>query len=224
MCGRYTYFPAEFADLRVRWNLEGDPPFFANRYNICPGQNVPVVIQARARNRLGAMRWGLIPSWAKDEKIGYKMINARVETLTEKPSFRWLVESRRCLILSNGFYEWRKDGTRKAPVFIYLKTKAIFAFAGLWELWHKADGERLASCTILTCGANELMAPIHNRMPVILQPSDESKWLDVAHAPYEPLQPILASYPADLMSLHEVSTMVNAPANNRPECISPNGY
>ena len=117
----------------------------------------------------GGNALGINSVLGKDEKIGYKMINARVETLAEKSSFKPLLETRRCLLLSNGFYEWRKDGAGKAPVFIYLKTKAIFAFAGLWELWRKADGERLASCTILTCAANELMAPIHNRMPVILQ-------------------------------------------------------
>ena len=168
MCGRYTYFPGEFADLRIRWNLDGELPFFTNRYNICPSQQVPVVIAAEGRNRLAALRWGLIPSWSKDEKIGSKMINARAESLIEKPSFNSLIEARRCLILSNGFYEWRKAGARKVPVYIYLKSQEPFAFAGLWEIWRKPDGNRLASCTIITCGANELIAPIHNRMPVIL--------------------------------------------------------
>lgn len=221
MCGRYTYFPKEFADLRVRWNLDNDPSLFAARYNICPGQEVPVIIHSHGNNRIGPMRWGLVPSWAKDEKIGYKMINARSESLTERPAFKELVERRRCLILTSGFYEWRRDGAGKVPYFIYLKNQEPFAFAGLWDMWRKRDGERLATCTIVTCGANEIMQPLHPRMPVILSRENEQRWLETGGAGFAELRSLLDSFPAELMAFHPVSPLVNTPANDRVECTLP---
>lgn len=221
MCGRYTYFPKEFTDLRVRWNLDNDPSLFGARYNICPGQEVPVIINSHGSNRIGPMRWGLVPSWAKDEKVGYKMINARSESLAERPAFKNLVERRRCLILSSGFYEWRPDGAGKVPHFIYLKNQEPFAFAGLWDLWHKRDGTKLATCTIVTCGANEMMQPLHPRMPVILSRDDEQRWLETEAAGFETIRPMLHAYPAERMAFHPVSTLVNTPVNDRFECTLP---
>ncbi|MBM4262365.1 MAG: SOS response-associated peptidase [Deltaproteobacteria bacterium] len=223
MCGRYGYFPSNFADLRVRWNLDNDPSLFAARYNICPGQDVPVIINSHGSNRIGPMRWGLVPSWAQDEKIGYKMINARSESLAERPAFKELLERRRCLIPSTGFYEWRQGEAGKVPYFIYLKNQEPFAFAGLWDLWRKRDGSKLATCTIVTTAANPMMQPLHPRMPVILQREHEQHWLETGAAGFATVRSLLKAYLAELMAFHPVSPLVNTPVNDRVECTLPVG-
>src|ERR1700757_3432028 len=135
MCGRYDYFPGEFSDLRIRFNLDQDLPLFKGSFNVAPGQEVPVIIREEGRNKVKLMRWGLVPSWSQDPSIGNRMINARCETLSEKPSFKQLLETRRCLIPAYGFYEWRREGKSKIPLRIVMKDRQLFTFAGLWDMW-----------------------------------------------------------------------------------------
>jgi putative SOS response-associated peptidase YedK len=167
------------------------------------------------------MHWGLIPSWAKDPSIGNQMINARAESLTEKPAFKDLGRSRRCIIPADGFYEWRKEGKRKVPMWVYLKTKQPFAFAGLWDVWRKPDGKRVESFTIITTEPNELVRPVHNRMSVILQPEDEEEWLDASRTAFHKARSLFKPYPPELMDAHDVSTIINSAKYDGPECIQP---
>ncbi len=218
MCGRFTY-AKEFREIRIRYNVDRDFPLFRPRYNIAPGQEVAVVFNRDGGRSLGMMHWGLIPSWAKDPSIGNKMINARAETLSEKPSFKRLIAKRRCLVLSDGFYEWRKEGKRKAPMRIRLKTGEPFGFAGLWDSWRKPDGSDLQTFTIITTEANELLKPIHDRMPVILPEEAEQQWLGFDVKDTSELLSLLKPYPSDLMEAYDVSLLVNSPRNDLPECI-----
>ena len=218
MCGRFTY-AKEFREIRIRYNVERDFPLFRPRYNIAPGQEVAVVFNRDGGRSLGMMHWGLIPSWAKDPSIGNKMINARAETLSEKPSFKRLIAKRRCLVLSDGFYEWRKEGKRKAPMRIRLKTGEPFGFAGLWDSWRKPDGSDLQTFTIITTEANELLKPIHDRMPVILLKEAEQQWLGFDVKDTSELLSLLKPYPSDLMEAYDVSLLVNSPRNDLPQCI-----
>jgi putative SOS response-associated peptidase YedK len=173
-------------------------------------------------DKMEFMLWGLIPGWAKDTAIGNKMINARAETLAEKPSFKHAYKRRRCLILADGFYEWQTiPGAKvKQPMFIHLTDRKPFTLAGLWEAWHPGD-ENIISCTIITTEPNEMMAQIHNRMPVILPPSAWEEWLDPAEQPPAALEHLLTAYPASEMTAYPVSTLVNSPANDVAECIAP---
>jgi putative SOS response-associated peptidase YedK len=179
------------------------------------------VIEDEKGNRGGLLRWGLIPSWAKDAAIGNRMINARAETVAEKPSFRRALQQRRCLILADGFYEWRQEGKKKTPLFITLASREPFAFAGLWETWRPPDGEAIHSCTIITTTPNALMESIHNRMPVILAREAETTWLDRTITEPEKLLPLLVPYPETLMDAYEVALTVNSPRNDSPACIAP---
>jgi len=163
----------------------------------------------------------LIPSWAKDPVIGSRMINARAESLAEKPSFRSAFRRRRCLVLADGFYEWRKDGARKTPMYIKLASGRPFAFAGLWENWFSPDGSNILSCTIITTQPNTLMEPIHNRMPVILPPEAYPVWLSPSEQDPARLSALLSPYPPAQMTAFPVSTLVNSPANDSPGCIIP---
>jgi putative SOS response-associated peptidase YedK len=167
------------------------------------------------------MHWGLIPPWAADPSIGNRMINARAETLTELPSFKPLVDRRRCIIPADGFYEWRKEGRRKVTMWVYLKSREPFGLAGLWDVWRKPDGKRVESFTIITTDPNELVRPIHNRMPVILRPEDEERWLDASRTPFVKAQSLLKPLPEELMDAHDVSTIVNSAKYDGPECIRP---
>lgn len=169
------------------------------------------------------IRWGLVPHWAKEEAIGYKMINARAETIAEKPSYRKSFERRRCLVLADGFYEWQKvDGLKqKIPMRIMLKNKEPFAFAGLWDVWKKPDGGELRSFTIITTEPNDFMKAIHNRMPVILRQKDEEMWLDPDLKDTSKLLPLLVPFASKEMDAYEVSTIVNSPQNDDPQCIAP---
>ena len=193
----------------------------SNHYNIAPTQNVPVILQKEGRNHAELLRWGLVPFWAKDIAIGNQMINARAETLSEKPAFKQLVKDRRCLVLADGFYEWRKEGKGKTPMLFKLASGEPFTFAGLWDAWKKPDGAVLQSFTIVTTEPNELVKPVHNRMPVILSDSDAKVWLgsdggDLAHA-----LSLLRPFPADLMNAHDVSLLVNNPRNDISACAAP---
>ncbi len=219
MCGRFS-FAGE--DIEERFEVElpkklGVTP----RYNIAPGQDSSVVVSAEGKRLLRSYRWGLIPSWAKEESIGYKMINARAETLAEKPAYRKAFERRRCLVPADGFYEWLKEGRLKLPVRFVLKSRETFAFAGLWETWKKPSGEDLSSFTIITTHANDMIRPVHERMPVILLRENEDAWLDPDLNDTAKLQKFLAPYPPDQMEAFKVSTLVNSAKNDRPECIEP---
>jgi putative SOS response-associated peptidase YedK len=173
---------------------------------------------------LKMMRWGLVPFWAKEISIGYKMINAKAETVHEKPSYRKPFKERRCLVLADGFYEWKRpDKKTKIPFLFVLKTRGPFAFAGLWDLWKNPNGEELLTFTIITTSANELMAPIHDRMPVILPQKVESRWLDPEFKDTDKLKTLLQPYPSDKMEAYEVSSIVNSPKNDTPSCIEPIG-
>jgi putative SOS response-associated peptidase YedK len=166
------------------------------------------------------MKWGLVPSWAPDRAIGDRMINARAETITEKPSFKRSVQQQRCLIPADGFYEWRREGNNKVPVWIHLKKKEPFAFAGLWDLWRDPEGQMLYTFTIITTMPNALVRPIHNRMPVIFDRLSAKQWLDLTFGPNEAtLAAVLAPYPSALMELHDVSPLVNKPDYDRADCV-----
>lgn len=221
MCGRFTLTvdPAEIADTFDNFNF---PTQFAPRFNIAPTQPV-LAIPNDAKNKADFFIWGLIPSWAKDPTIGNKLINARGETIAEKPSFRGGFKYKRCLILADGFYEWKaQTGAKtKTPYFIHMKDRKPFAFAGLWDEWQSPDGGAVRTCTIITTEPNELMATLHNRMPVILHPSNYDLWLDPTPQTPDKLLRLIKPFPANGMSAHPVSTIVNKPGNDRPECIMP---
>ncbi len=218
MCGRYT-LTSNLNDLQGRFGFEDRGLVHQPRYNIAPAQSVLAVVN-EGRLQAEFMRWGLIPYWAKDAGIGARMINARAETVAERPAYRRALQRRRCLILADGFYEWRKEGPRKIPMRITLKSGQPFAFAGLWESWKNPEGLWVKSCTIITTEPNEVMAPIHNRMPVILRRDAESLWVDPKAEDLTALVGLLAPYPAEDMETYQVSTAVNSPRINVPECIA----
>jgi len=220
MCGRYTLktAPELVADQFQFEELSDLKP----RYNIAPSQLVASVrMTSGSTTREGVMlKWGLIPSWAKDPAIGMKLINARAETVAEKPSFRKPFKQRRCLVLADGFYEWQKEGRVKQPYYIRLKSERPFAFAGLWDHWASADGNTIETCALLTTEPNELMAPIHHRMPVILNPDTYDDWLDPDQQDVERLATLLGSYPAEKMMANPVSRIVNNARFDDPRCVS----
>lgn len=219
MCGRFSL--TELIGNLERFGLVQLEFEFEPRYNIAPSQPVPVVIQQNGGNSLHMFRWGLIPYWAKDESIGNKLINARAETLEEKPSFRKSLEKRRCLILADGFYEWKKKGRVKKPYRFTRYGGEVFAFAGLWDSWLSPMGRMINSCTIITTTPNKLMEPIHNRMPVILARNTESLWLDEGVAFCGEVKGLLTPFPAEEMLAFEVSSLVNSPRNDVPGCLVP---
>nr|BBH89530.1 DUF159 family protein [Thermosporothrix sp. COM3] len=219
MCGRFTL--TRDANAIARAFQATVPASFQNsaRFNIAPTQNIVTVMQNGERH-LDMLRWGLVPSWAKDLSIGSRMINARAETLAEKPSFKRLLGHKRCLIVADGFYEWKKEAKTKTPMYITLKDQDIFAFAGLWDAWKNPDGEIIRTCTIITTDANEFMNPIHNRMPAILTPEERDIWLDPTIHEAGPLLSLLKPYASDEMAAHPVSRQVNNPAYDSPELIA----
>lgn len=223
MCGRFTN-RAQPEQIKTEFKVgKKNPDLYQARYNIAPSQLIDAVLAAENGRILSELKWGLVPSWAKDADIGNRMINARAETLAEKPSFRDAFKKRRCLIPASGFYEWRKKGAgAKQPFYFYLPDKEVFGFAGLWEEWlDKESGELLETCTIITTEANDVLKPVHDRMPVILKSQNYEQWLDPKENDTERLQKLLAPYPADEMSAHAVSTSVNIPDTNSPELIEP---
>jgi putative SOS response-associated peptidase YedK len=225
MCGRYTL--VRLADVleRFPWIQHG-PPDLVPRYNIAPTQPL-LAIANDEPDEFTHLLWGLVPYWAKDPSIGNRMINARAETLADKPAFRNSLRRRRCLIPADGFYEWRPDPARKkggkVPTYVRMKDHKPFAFAGLWDNWldPAGTGTEFRSCTIITTRPNELMADIHDRMPAIIHPEHYRAWLDPAeHDAAEMLQ-YLGPYPAEEMVAQPVSTLVNSPKNDVPACIEP---
>ncbi len=221
MCGRFT-LSASATDLIQQFDLASLPSWMP-RYNIAPTQEVLTVLRLRdtpeRQSRL--LRWGLIPMWAEGPAVGSRMINARAETVATKPAFRRAFRERRCLILADGFYEWQRQDGRKQPFYIRLHDGRPFAFAGLWERWVPLDGQPLDSSTIITTKSNDLVGRIHQRMPVILAPEDYDLWLDPSLHEPERLQPLLRPHPAEEMVAYPVSTRVNNPANDTPDCIVP---
>ena len=224
MCGRFTLKtdPETLTETFPGFTTPA-PDEMTPRYNIAPSQAIAVVPN-NGENSVEFFQWGLIPSWAKDPKIGNRMINARSETLAEKPSFRTPYKRRRCLILSDGFYEWRSEpeSKSKTPIYIRLKSEKPFAFAGLWEAWYpRPDDEPLHSCTIITTSPNALMESIHRRMPVILEPDAYDLWLDPSEQSPKQLDGLLKPYPPEDMMAYPVSRLVNRPSNDSSDCIAP---
>ncbi|ACC81930.1 SOS response-associated peptidase [Nostoc punctiforme] len=221
MCGRFTLNQsaealAQFFHVEPVLNLAAD-------FNIAPTQMVATVLQnpESEKREFQQLHWGLIPSWAKDAGMGAKLINARAETVAEKPSFRSAFKHRRCLVLADGFYEWQRQQGKKQPFYFRLEDGQPFGFAGLWEKWCSPANGEIISCTILTTAANELLQPIHDRMPVILEPKDYDLWLDSQVQTPQTLQQLLRPYPAPAMISYPVSTLVNNSRHNSPECIIP---
>ena len=223
MCGRFVLTQSSEA---IADTFKVEVPDFLPRYNIAPSSAIAAILEIDevGKREFVYLRWGLIPSWAKDPAISYKLINARSETVSEKPSFRYAFKHRRCVILADGFYEWqRTEGSKakKQPYYFTLKDSQFMAFAGLWERWESSEGDLINSCTILTVGANELLQPIHDRMPVILPPPDWDTWLDKSITRGDRLQPLLKPLASELMESHAVGTKVNSPKNDTPECLQP---
>ncbi len=218
MCGRYTLI-ADLGDLAQRFEFDGANFSYDPGYNIAHTESVLTVKNIEGREA-ALMRWGLVPFWAKDPKIGARMINARAETVAEKPAFRNALKKRRCLVLADGYYEWQKTSTGKRPFRIILKSGEPFAMAGLWETWKDPQGNVVPSCTIITTAANDFLTPIHNRMPVILSRETESLWLDSDLEQPSALTNILTASPNDALDAYEVSTMVNNARNDNPEVIA----
>ena len=220
MCGRFSLG----ATVRVGQLFDvPDWPDVPPRYNIAPSQDVPAVVQLRetAHRQFRPLRWGLVPSWAKDRTIGARLINARAETVAAKPAFRGLLREHRCLVLADGFYEWQLRGRRKQPWYVRMRDNRPFAFAGLWDRWHPVEGDQLETCTIVTTEANAVVRPIHDRMPVILPSTDYGLWLDPGFQEVERLTAALRPYPPDEMTAYPVSTRVNNAAYDDPECVAP---
>jgi putative SOS response-associated peptidase YedK len=221
MCGRFT-LTVDPAQAQENFNNFTFPEKFAPRFNIAPTQPI-LAIPNDEKFTADFFIWGLIPMWAKDPSIGNRLINARAETLAEKPSFRGSLKYKRCLILADGFYEWKSsDGKKsKTPFFIHMKDRKPFAFAGLWDSWNSPEGSQLKTCTIITTEPNELMSLLHNRMPVILHPRDYDKWLDPSSQTPDQLLPLLKPFPAEMMDAYPVTPLVNKPANDTPELVVP---
>ena len=216
MCGRYS-FAMEDSLILERFGIRVRTAIYKARYNCAPSQKLAVIAND-APDTLDFYRWGLVPSWAKELSIGNKLINARAETITEKPSFRNPFRGKRCLVPATGFYEWQRS-TDKTPYYIGLKSREPFCFAGLWDQWVSPDGEIIRSFTIITTAPNELMAAIHDRMPVILHRDDEQRWLNPKADPS--LAELLKPFPAGLMEAWPVSKLVNSPANDTAVVMAP---
>lgn len=237
MCGRYTLTdPGQ--ELIRHFQLTGLPADYRPRFNIAPTQPVLAIVYSHGQRRAGTLRWGLVPGWAKDPSVASRLINARAETVAEKPAFRHALRRRRCLIPADGFYEWQQRGGRKQPMRIVRRDGGLFAFAGLWESWRppanatsrptgtdaphdSADGNVLYTCTIITTEANDSLRAIHDRMPVILPPEAYDLWLDREVDDPSALLPVLRPRPDDELVAYEVSTLVNNVRNDAPDCIEP---
>lgn len=221
VCGRFSLISSEELIRRI-FRINRAP--VQMRFNIAPSQEAPVIHIKYGDDlrELTNMRWGLVPSWAKDKSIGNRLINAQCEGLFEKPSFRKAAIVRRCLVPADGFFEWKKEGKSKQPYYIHMKDKMPFAFAGLWETWTDESEETpLLSFTVITTEPNDLVKPIHNRMPVILAPDCYDQWLDPDNQSPEFITPLLRPYNAEEMALYPVGAVVNNPRNDCPECIEP---
>jgi putative SOS response-associated peptidase YedK len=216
MCGRFT-LTATVEELIDRFDIEFflEQENYLPNYNVAPSQSVLAVINNGSHNKMGYLRWGLIPPWAKDMSIGHKMINARSETLMEKPSFRSAYKKKRCLIIADSFYEWKRlDDKKKIPMRIKMNNDGLFAMAGVWENWKSPEGQSVFSCSVITTTPNKLVQGIHDRMPVILKPEDEKIWLDPRVNDPQLLNHLLVPFDEGLMEAYEVSSQVNSPKNN----------
>lgn len=220
MCGRFALF-ANGEAIKQHFGLTHQPDL-PKRYNIAPGEQILAVCM-HANHHFDAhwFKWGLIPSWAKDEKIGYKMINTRSETVAEKPAFKKAFRQRRCLVIVNGFYEWHLEGITKQPYYFKRKDNQLFAIAAIWEHWHGLDDSIIQSCSLLTTGANQLMQPIHERMPVIISPDDYPLWLDVDYLQIDALKALLPPKDSDEFEYHPVTPKVNNSRYNNSDAILP---
>jgi putative SOS response-associated peptidase YedK len=220
VCGRYTLASPNPDAVRARFQIGGSVEV-RQRFNVAPGDEVLAITTDRdAVPRGDTLRWGLVPSWAKSPNTGLKMINARVETVAERPAYRRAFERYRCLIIADGFYEWQRvPGGPKQPFHITRDDGGLFAFAGLWSIWHAPDGAKLRTCTIVTTAANSTIAPLHDRMPVILGPDAEAAWIDAA-TPSAELYEILSGLPATRTALRPVGTAVNDAHYDGPECLA----
>jgi putative SOS response-associated peptidase YedK len=217
MCGRFTRTSSRDV-LAQEFGVEQfvNVVLHTPRYNIAPSQHVEAIIKDRTEKRCGPLRWGYALSDANTTTSA--PINARAETVATMPLFRDAFRRRRCLVVADGFYEWRKDGNRKTPHYIHLRSGRPFGFAGIWSSYRMPVGTRVGTCAIITCAPNELMAPIHNRMPVILPPLARERWLD-PNSPEADLCALLVPLPSDEMEAYPVSTLVNSPKNDAPECV-----
>ncbi|MCZ6892070.1 MAG: SOS response-associated peptidase, partial [Chloroflexi bacterium] len=220
MCGRYS-LTSDLDTLQLRFGFRAGDLTYEPRYNVAPTQEVLTVTGDGSENQNHArfMRWGLIPFWAKDASIGGRMINARAETVVEKPGYREAFQERRCLILADGFYEWRREGKLRTPMRIVLKNGDPFGFAGIWETWKNPEGELVRSCAIITTVPNALMEPIHNRMPVMLARDTEELWLDTGNKDTAELRELLIPYDPSDMEAYPVSDLVNKYQNDVPEVM-----
>jgi putative SOS response-associated peptidase YedK len=218
MCGRFSLIESVHElQQQFEFDLSVD---LQPRFNIAPSQEVFSIISYGKKRRGGTLRWGLVPHWAKEAKIGYKMINARAEGIEEKPSFREPFRKKRCLIIADGFYEWKKVDDRKQPYRFVMKDRKPFSFAGLWETWKKGDAP-LHTCTIITTTPNAVTEDVHDRMPVILKRADYDRWLDPSNQAVDKLKSLLVPYPAEEMELYPVSGLVNSPKNDVADVLSP---
>ncbi|MED4781021.1 SOS response-associated peptidase [Brevibacillus choshinensis] len=218
MCGRFTLVIAPETMVR-RFQVDMQNLEYRMRYNIAPGQQVLAIIAEKGKRRIGEIRWGLIPSWAKDAKSAFQLINARAESLQKKPSFQKLLVRKRCMIPADSFYEWKATEKGKQPMRIMRRDEQPFAFAGLFDTWLQPDGQKVHTCTIITTSPNELVAPIHQRMPVILREEDESLWLDREYQDLERLQSLLIPYETEWMRAYPVTKAVGNVKNDDSECI-----
>jgi len=221
MCGRYTLSTP--ADVVAEVFGLAEAPALTPRFNIAPTQEVAIVriTAPQASREIAFVRWGLVPRWAQDPEIGNRLINARAETVVDKPAFRGSLRRQRCLVVADGFFEWQKVGKRKQPWLLHRRDGRPFGMAGLWARWADPAAGDLDSCTIITTTPNEVAAAVHDRMPVILDPGDFALWLDPQVGDPARLQPLLRPAPAAEMEAYPVSLAVNNPANDRPECLAP---
>ncbi len=221
MCGRFTR-KENFKNLAALLGFP-NPPILPPRYNIAPSQPIACVrsIPGSHEREWREFKWGLVPSWAKDSSIGNKLINARAETVSEKPSFRKAFKQQRCVVLADGFFEWKREGKAKQPYYIRMKNQRSFCFAGIWEQWRPETNDSVETCAMLTIGPNSIMEPIHHRMPVILQPQDYDTWLDPRIQDPQHLAPLLQSFPPEEMEAFPVSTLVNNPKHDSEACLQP---
>ncbi|HDZ61661.1 MAG TPA: SOS response-associated peptidase [Nitrospirae bacterium] len=219
MCGRFS-LTSNISSILKEFDLSDVPFELSPEYNIAPGRDIVIVINDGA-NRLIKCRWGFIPSWARDPSIGHKMINARAETVTEKPSFRTAFKKHRGLVVADGFYEWLKQDKKKIPQYVHLKSGRPFGFAGLYSSWNSPEGKKIFTCTIITTTANNILEPIHNRMPVIIPKDRQKLWLDPEVYDGKILQSLLKPYPDEEMEGYEVSDKVNSPSYDSPNSIIP---
>ena len=219
MCGRYS-LTSNLGELGERFDFEASDLIHNPRYNIAPTQQILTVTHNGSRNEASLMKWGLIPPWSKTPDISSRMINARGETLEEKPSFREPLFKRRCLVLADGFYEWTKTNAGKRPMRIKLRSGEPFGFAGLWEIWKSPGDEIIRSCTIITTHPNKLMEPIHHRMPVIIPKDSEDLWLDSRNQDADSIRDLIKPFPGDEMVVYEITNLVNSAANDIPDVLA----